>query len=45
MDLLCILTLKNIRQQAGRIKPTLTTGNDSLRRIDRQMIRMLLSQV
>jgi hypothetical protein len=45
MGLLCVLTLKNIRQQARRIQPTLTQGSESLRRIDRQMIRMLFSQV
>ncbi len=45
MGLLCILTLKNIRQQARRIIPTLATGNNNLRRIDRQMVRMLFSQV
>jgi hypothetical protein len=45
MGLLCVLTLKNIRQQARRIQPTLIQGSESLRRIDRQMIRMLFSQV
>jgi amino acid permease len=45
MGLFSILTLKNIRQQARRIRPALVTENDSLRRIDRQMVRMLFSQV
>jgi hypothetical protein len=45
MGVFCILTLINIRQQARRITPALATGNDSLRRIDRQMIRMLFLQV
>jgi hypothetical protein len=45
MGLLCLLTLKNIRQQARRIQPTLVTRNKNLRRIDRQMIRMLFSQL
>jgi hypothetical protein len=45
MGLFSILTLKNIRQQARRIGPSLVTGNQSLRRIDRQMVRMLFSQV
>jgi hypothetical protein len=45
MGLFTILTLKNIRQQAKRIQPALTTGNETLRRIDSQMVRMLFSQV
>jgi hypothetical protein len=45
MGVLCILTINNIRQQARRITPALATGNDSLRRIDRQMVRMLFLQV
>jgi len=45
MGLFSILTLKNIRQQARRIRPGLATGNQILRRIDHQMVRMLFSQV
>jgi hypothetical protein len=45
MGVLCILTLINIREQARRIRPTLVSGNNNLRRIDRQMMRMLFSQV
>ncbi len=45
MGLLCILTLKNVRGQAQRIQPGFGTGNESLRRMDRQMVRMLFSQV
>jgi hypothetical protein len=45
MGVLCILTLNNILQHARRIRPALATGNDSLRRIDHQMIRMLFLQV
>jgi hypothetical protein len=45
MGVLCILTLRNIRQQSNRVRPALSTGNDTLRRIDRQMIQMLFSQV
>jgi len=42
---MCVLTLKNIRQQVQRINPALANGNHSLRRIDRQMIRMLIGQI
>jgi hypothetical protein len=45
MTLPCILTLKNIREQTRRIQPTTSTGNDSMRRIEQQIIRMLFSQV
>jgi hypothetical protein len=45
MGVLCILTLINIREQAQRIRPALVSGNNNLRRIDRQMMRMLFSQV
>jgi hypothetical protein len=45
MGVLCILTLINIREQARRIKPALVSGNNNLRRIDRQMMRMLFLQV
>ena len=45
MGIICVLTLKNIRQQAQRINPALTNGRQSLRRIDQQMIRMLLGQI
>jgi hypothetical protein len=45
MSLLSILTLKNIRQQARRTRPALAIENQSLRRIDQQMVRMLFSQV
>jgi hypothetical protein len=45
MAVLCILTIINVRQQARRITPALATGNDTLHRIDRQMIRMLFLQV
>ncbi len=45
MGVLCILTLINIREQARRIRPTLVSGGNNLRRIDRQMMRMLFSQV
>jgi hypothetical protein len=45
MSLFTILTLKNIRQQARRTGPALATGNQSLRRIDRHMVRVLFSQV
>jgi len=45
MGVLCILTLINIREQAQRIRPTLVSGGNNLRRIDRQMMRMLFSQV
>jgi len=45
MGVLCVLTLKNIRQQVQRIHPALRNGNQSLRRIDQQMIRMLLGQI
>ena len=45
MAVLCIMTLKNIRQQARRIRPVLGQENVSLRRIDRHMMQMLFSQV
>jgi len=45
MSVFCILTLKNIRQQARRIRPVLATRNNRLCRMDRQMIRMLFLQV
>jgi len=45
MGVLCILTLINIRAQARRIRPALVSGNNNIRRIDRQMMRMLFSQV
>jgi hypothetical protein len=45
MGLLCILTLNHVRGQAQRIQPGLRTGNESLRRMDRQMVVMLFSQV
>jgi len=45
MAVLCILTIINVRQQARRITPALATGNDTLHRMDRQMIRMLFLQV
>jgi len=45
MGSLCILTLKNVREQAQRIQPGFGTGNESLRRMDRQMVIMLFSQV
>jgi hypothetical protein len=45
MGVLCILTLINIREQAQRIRPALVSGGNNLRRMDRQMMRMLFSQV
>ncbi len=45
MGLLCVLTLNHVRGQARRIQPGFGTGNESLRRMDRQMVRMLFSQV
>ncbi len=45
MSLLCIKALFNIRIQANRIKPMLATGNETLRRIDRRVIRVLFAQI
>jgi len=45
MGVIGVLTLKNIRQQAQRINPALTNGRQSLRRIDQQIIRMLIGQI
>jgi len=45
LGILCVLTLKNIRQQVQRINPALANGNHLHRRIDRQMIRMLIGQI
>ena len=46
MTYLCILTSMNIRHQSQRIRPSLPMSKEnSYRRLDRQLIRMLLSQV
>jgi hypothetical protein len=46
MGLFCALTFINIRQQSKRIQPALVAGNNNRRtRIERQMIKMLFSQV
>jgi hypothetical protein len=45
MSLLCVKALFNIRIQAHRIKPMLATGNETLRRIDRRVLRVLFAQV
>ena len=46
MTYLCILTSINIRYQSQRIKPSLPIVKENhYRRLDRQLIRMLISQV
>jgi hypothetical protein len=45
MGLLCVKALFNVRIQAHRIKPMLATGNETLRRIDRRVIRVLFVQI
>ncbi|CAF3413026.1 unnamed protein product [Rotaria socialis] len=45
MGILCVLTLINVRQQSHQIRPSLSVGNDSPRRLDDKLIRMLFSQI
>ena len=45
MIVLCILTLINMRRQARQVRPMLANTNETHRRLDKHLIRILFSQV